>query len=420
MKLKNLPSSKVAGKKFIVRVDYNVPVKNGEIQDSKRVEISTEMIKFLLENGAKQVFLMSHRGRPHVEESWEKTITTNKDLSLKIIIPILEKKLGIGVGFCSDLKSGCEASEEKVVLLENLRFDKGEKKNSKEFAQKLAKLADIYVNDAFSTSHRAHASFAAISELLPSYAGTSLINEVKMLSKLTQDPKKPFVIIVGGAKISDKVSAIENLAKIADTVLVGGGVANNFLKADGFNVAKSYLQDVPADVKKQGVDFVKFADKLLDTNQQEHTLIDDFIPLPKIIYPIDVMVAKNPEAKKSKVVNLMDCEGENCHDKDDMFLDIGPKTIKLFSKVLSGAKTIFWNGPMGVFENEVFAGGTKKIAQAVAKSGAQSILGGGETISAVKKFGLRDEYTYVSTSGGASLEFLSGKELPGLKNILEK
>jgi len=420
MKLKNLPSSKVAGKKFIVRVDYNVPVRNGQIQDSRRVEISTEMIRFLLENGAKRVLLMSHRGRPKTEGSWEKTTIANKDLSLKIIVPVLEKKLGMEVGFCENLQKGCESHQEKVVLLENLRFDKGEEKNSKEFAKKLAGLADIYINDAFSTSHRTHASIDAISELLPSYAGASLIREVEMLSKLTHSPKKPFVMIVGGAKISDKVSAIENLAKIADTVLVGGGVANNFLKAEGFDVAKSYLQDVPADLKKQGVNFVKFANKLLDVNKQEHTLIDDFIPLPKIIYPIDVVVAKNPEAKKGEVVDLMVCEGGNCHDKDDMFLDIGPKTIKLFSKILSGAKTIFWNGPMGVFENEVFADGTREIARAVAKSDTESILGGGDTISAIKKFGLRDKYTYVSTSGGASLEFLSGKELVGLKNIKEK
>lgn len=417
MKLKTLSATKVAGKKFIIRVDYNVPIKNGQIQDSKRIDISLEMIKFLLKNGAKRVILMSHRGRPRVKNSWQKTVVANKDLSLKIIVPVLEKKLGLKVGFCGDLQKECESHEEKVVLLENLRFDKGEKKNSQEFARSLAKLADVYINDAFSTSHRAHASIDAIGKFLPSYAGISLIKEIEMLSKLTHDPKKPFVLIVGGAKISDKVSAIENLAKIADTVLVGGGVANNFLKAEGFDVAKSYLQDVPADLKKQGINFVEFANELLDENRQESTLIDDFIPLPKIIYPIDVVVAKSFEAKKAKVINLMSCKSGSCYKKDDMFLDIGPKTIKLFSKVLSGAKTIFWNGPMGVFENEIFADGTRKIARAVAKSGAQSILGGGDTISAIKKFGLRDKYTYVSTSGGASLEFLSGKELVGLKNI---
>lgn len=417
MNLKTATSQDIKDKRVIVRVDYNVPVKDGQIKDTKRIDISLETINFLLDSGAKQIILMSHLGRPKVKDDYDQTVKDNKELSLEIVVPVLENMTKEKVCFSRSLDKICE---EKIVLLENLRFWEGEKKNDKSFAKKLAHLADIYINDAFSTSHRAHTSVNAIAELLPSFAGFSLKKEVEMLSKLTLEPKKPFVMIVGGAKISDKVSAIENLAKIADTVLVGGGVANNFLKADGFDIAKSYLQDTPADMKKQGVDFVQFADDLLDENKQEHTLIDNFIPIPKIIYPIDVVVAKSLDSKEGKVVNLLQCENKDCYEDDDMFLDIGPRTIKLFSKVLSEAKTIFWNGPMGVFENEEFANGTKKVAKIVAQSNADSILGGGDTISAIKQFNLENEYTYVSTAGGASLDFLSGKELPGLVNLIKE
>lgn len=417
MNLRTLKPQDIKNKRVIVRVDYNVPVKDGEIQDTKRIDISIETISYLLKNEAKQIILMSHLGRPKTKDKYEDTIRENKELSLKVVVPVLENLTKEKISFHQSLEN---INGDKIVLIENIRFWKEEKKNGKTLAKKLAKLADIYVNDAFSTSHRAHTSVSAIAELLPAYAGFSLQKEVEMLSKLTKDPQKPFVMIVGGAKISDKVSAIENLAKIADTVLVGGGVANNFLKADGFNIAKSYLQDVPADMKKQGQNFVEFADKLLDENKQEHTLIDNFIPLPKIIYPIDVLAAKNMDDKKGKEVNLLDCVEGDCYSNDDMFLDIGPRTVKLFSKVIENAKTIFWNGPMGVFENKAFAIGTKKIAHAVALSNGESILGGGDTISAIKKFKFDDDYTYVSTAGGASLEFLSGKELPGLVNITKK
>jgi len=417
MNLRTLKNQDIKNKRVIVRVDYNVPVKDGRIQDTKRIDISLETINFLLKNGAKQIILMSHLGRPKTKDTYEQTIKENKNLSLDVVVPTLEKLTNEKIGFYQSLEIG----EEKIVLLENLRFWEGEKKNDKHLAKNLAKVADIYVNDAFSTSHRAHTSVSAIAEELPSYAGFSLQKEIEMLSKLTKNPRKPFVMIVGGAKISDKVSAIENLAKIADTVLVGGGVANNFLKADGFNIAKSYLQDAPADMKKQGTDFVKFADDLLDDNQQEHTLIDDFIPLPKIIYPIDVIVAKNIDEREGREVNLLKCPNGDCYDEDDMFLDIGPRTIKLFSKVIENAQTIFWNGPMGVFENKAFARGTKKIAHAVELSHGESIIGGGDTISAIKKFKFENEdFTYVSTAGGASLEFLSGKELPGLVNLIEE
>lgn len=416
MNLKHLKDQNVKNKKVIVRVDYNLPIKNGKIQDEKRIEASLETIKYLLKEGAQQIILISHLGRPKLAASVEETMKNNPELTLAKVVPSLESLLGEPVAFCQSF----DLPNDKIILLENLRFHEGEKKDDPKFARQLAKLAEIYVNDAFSTSHRAHVSVSALSTLLPARAGFALIQEVEMLSKLTHAPQRPFVMIVGGAKISDKVSAIANLANLADTVLVGGGVANNFLKAEGFDVAKSYLQDVPADLKKEGLNFVEFADRLLEEAQQEHTLIDNFIPLPKIIYPVDVLAAQSPEAKFATEVNLLKCENQSCYEADDMFLDIGPRTIKLFAKVIAGAKTIFWNGPMGVFENEIFARGTKKIAQAVAESKAESILGGGDTISAIHQFGLEKKYTYVSTAGGASLDFLAGKELPGLKHLVRK
>lgn len=425
MNLKHLKNQKVKDQKVIVRVDYNVPIKAGVVKDSQRIEASIETINYLLKNGAKRIILTSHLGRPKRAETYGQTLKNNQELSLEVILPVLEKLLGRKVLFCQELTeveavaAQAEAKQEQpVILLENLRFHEGEKKDDLTFAKQLAKLADLYVNDAFSTSHRAHVSVSRLATLLPAVAGFALAKEVKMLSKLTQEPRRPFVMVIGGAKISDKVSAIANLTDLADTVLVGGGVANNFLKAEGFDVAKSYLQDVPADLAKEGLDFVEFADKLLEESQQEHTLIDNYIPLPKIIYPVDVLVAKTPEAKSAQETNLLRCENQSCYQPDDMFLDIGPRTIKLFSKVIANAKTIFWNGPMGVFENAVFARGTKKIAQAIAESKAESILGGGDTIAAVDQFNLQDKYTYVSTAGGASLDFLAGKQLPGLKNLL--
>jgi len=242
-----------------------------------------------------------------------------------------------------------------------------------------------------------------------------------MLQSLINNPKRPMVVIVGGAKISDKVDAVTNLTKIADTVLVGGGVANLFLKADAYNIARSYIQDTPADVSKNKTDYVQVAEKLIETTKQQKTLKDGYIPLPKIIYPIDVVAATSANSKKTRVINLADNgyttkKGRN----GDMFLDIGPLTVKLFSEIILSAGSIFWNGPMGVFEKEAFEKGTKDIARAVAKTSATTILGGGDTIRAINKLGLYDRYDYVSAAGGAALEFLSGKMLPGLKPLLKK
>jgi len=225
-------------------------------------------------------------------------------------------------------------------------------------------------------------------------------------------------MVIGGAKISDKVDAVVNLTKIADVVLVGGGVANNFLKAEGVNIAASYVQDTPTNAAQKGVDYVQTAAQLLETTENEPLLLNKQVRVPKIIPPIDVLNGDSLEATSSQVVELYHDLAPDQLDNSDMFLDIGPKTIKIFQKIISQAGTIFWNGPMGVFENEVFSQGTKLIAQAIADSQARTILGGGDTITAIAKFGLQDKYTYVSAAGGAALEFLAGKMLPGIKPLL--
>ncbi|MGD9129617.1 MAG: phosphoglycerate kinase [Candidatus Woesebacteria bacterium] len=417
LKLKILSPQDIQNKTVLLRADYNVPLKekNGKIiiSDDKRIQDSLETINFLLKSNAK-IVIISHLGRPAGK--------AKKELSLKPIAKHLASLLKKSVKFIDDcigdeVESQIKAAQNgEILLLENLRFYPEEKKNNQQFAKQLAKLADIYVNEAFSTSHRSHASFVAVTKYLPSYPGFVLKKEVEALSSLMTQPRRPFIIVIGGAKISDKVAAIEHLAKIADAVLVGGGVANNFLKAEGFDISKSYLQDAPADLKKQGVDYVEIAEELIEDTKQERLLKDNYIPLPKIIYPTDVLAARSVNSKKIVSIDLVD---DHPH-KNLMYLDIGKKTIRLFKELILQAQTIFWNGPMGVFENELFAKGTREIAKAIAKSSATTILGGGDTIAAIKKFKLEHRFDYVSAAGGSALEFLSGKMLPGIKPLIKK
>lgn len=354
---------------------------------------------------------MSHLGRPDgkvVPSLSLKPVSTA--LSRILNQPIKLAKSVVGDQVTKLVKN---LKPKEILMLENNRFEPGETKNDPSLSKKLADLGDIFINDGFSLSHRAHASVVGITKHLPSYAGLTLEKEVSMLSKLTINPKSPFVAIVGGAKISDKINAIKNLSQIADAVLVGGGVANNFLKAEGVDIYSSYMQDVVADEKKRGVDYVKFAKNLINQTKKDKVLLNGFIPIPKIVYPIDVIAADGPE----KITSIHQVQLVNNHldeKQTAMYLDIGPKTQKLFSEIISQAETIFWNGPMGMFENPHFEKGTKTIAQSVASSKATSVLGGGDTISAIKKFNLTDKYDYVSASGGASLEFLGGKKLPGI------
>lgn len=418
----------ISNKKVIIRVDYNVPLVEvdgqWQVRDDKRIKNSLKTINFLLENKAK-VVLISHLGRPKSKD--------DQQFSLAPVAQYMQAKLNLPVSFVDDcvgekVKAAIEQLPAgQILLLENLRFYAEEKKNDEQFAQQLASLAEVYVNEAFSNSHRAHASMVGIPKHLPSFAGFSLADEVENLGALIIEPKRPFVIVVGGAKIADKVEAVRNLSNLADIVLVGGGVANNFLKADGIEVHKSYLQDVSSDLDKENINYVEFADKLINDNRTERILKDGYIPLPKILYPSDVIAAAPavmentdvsvPKVEDTQLIDLYKDYKDTPDDKDLMYLDIGPKTIRLYQEVLLQAGTIFWNGPMGVFEKDAFNRGTLEIARAIAKSGAMTVLGGGDTIAAIKKFDLADRYDYVSAAGGASLDFLAGKELPGLKAL---
>lgn len=414
MNLNTITAKAVTNKKVLVRVDFNVPLKKkGQtflVADDTRVKNALKTIRFLLEHSA-QVILISHLGRPEGK--------FDLDLSLLPIAQHLSKLINQEILFTSLDEMLEDLPANQLIMLENLRFYPGEKKNDLQFAKKLASLAQVYVNESFSTSHRAHASVEAITGLLPSFAGLALTEETKYLTELIEDPARPFVVVVGGAKISDKVSAIKKLSQVADNVLVGGGVSNNFLSAEGFDIASSYMQDHPADSSKEDLDFVKFADQLLDENKQEFSLLDNKYPIPKIVYPIDVLTGKSIKANSSKALNLLDPKNKDIPD-DLMFLDIGPKTILLYQQIIAQAKTIFWNGPMGVFENKEFSSGTKKIAQAIAQSKAKTIIGGGDTIRAIDDLHLEKKYSYISTAGGASLELLSGKILPGIKPLIKK
>ena len=418
MKLRLPTNLDVKNKKVLVRVDYNVPLKKTkdgwQVEDDQRIISSLETIKFLQKNHAK-IILITHLGRPKGK--------FKIGLSSQPVAKYLTQKLGIKTNFINEcvgakVKQAInQLSAGDILLLENLRFHVQEKKNDKKFAKQLATLADIYINEAFSSSHRAHASTEGITHYLPSFAGFGLQKEISTLHKLMTEPKHPFLIIVGGAKISDKIGALENLLQIADGVLVGGAVANNFLKAQGIETHKSYLQDTPADLKKEGVNFIKLADELIQETKTEKILKDGYIPLSKIIYPVDVVAAASPDSTKTQIIDLTHDMKDSTHDKNLMYLDIGPKTIKLYQELISQAGSVFWNGPMGYFEKAPFKKGTIKIAQALAKSKAKTIAGGGDTVDAINDLNLKNDFTYVSTAGGASLVFLAGQKLRALKPL---
>ena len=400
MNLKTLPDADVKDKTVLLRVDYN-----GAAADDTRIRLTLPTLHYLLDRNCR-IIIVSHNGRPDGR--------VIPSLSLKPIAKRLSKLLRHPVQTIAHCQ-GTPVTQAVAVLkpghilmLENIRFCAGETDNDPALAKFLASLADIIVNDAFSASHRAHASVSGVAKYSPMIAGLYLEKEVKMLSHLLKNPKTPFVVIIGGAKVSDKVAVVEHLGKIADVVLVGGGVANNFLKADGKPVFNSYLEDVIVDKTKRHLDFVKLAHQLLASNHG------------KIVYPIDVIAATNFKSSSTTVINLINPLSFTQLNPKLMYLDIGPNTIKLYREIILQAETIFWNGPMGVFEKKPFETGTLKIASAIAKSPALSVLGGGDTITAIQKFGFADRYDYVSAAGGAALEFLAGKSLPGLTPMLVK
>ncbi|PKN97166.1 MAG: phosphoglycerate kinase [Chloroflexi bacterium HGW-Chloroflexi-4] len=378
------------GKKVLVRVDFNVPTKDGVVGDDTRIQAALPTIKYLVEQGA-AVILCSHLGRPKggLEEKY----------SMKPVAEHLAKLLGAPVAFATDCigPAAAEAAAAlkpgSVLLLENTRFHAEEEKNDMEMAKQLASLADLYVNDAFGTAHRAHASTEGVTHFLPGVAGFLLEKEIKYLGQVVADPKKPFVAIMGGAKISDKIGVIKNLLTKADFVLIGGGMANTFFKAQGLDMADSLVEDEALETAKS---------LLKDAGS-------------KLMLPVDVVLADKFDAeaqsKPAKVGNV---------EAGWRILDIGPETVAAYSKVIDGAATVVWNGPMGVFEFPRFAKGTFDVAKAVAACKGVTVVGGGDSVAAIQESGLADKITHISTGGGASLEMLEGLELPGVAALQDK
>lgn len=392
---KTIEDIQVNGKKVLVRCDFNVPMdENKNITDDIRIKGALPTIKFLVENGAK-VILMSHLGRPKGE--------VNKAFSLEPVAQRLAELLQKEVIFAADdvvvgesaKKAVSNMKEGEIVLLENVRFRK-DTKNDMDYAKELASLADIFVNDAFGTAHRAHSSTAGVADYLPAVAGYLIEREVKIMGDALTTPKKPFVSILGGAKVSDKIGVIQNLIEKVDSLIIGGGMAFTFLKAKGYEVGTSLLEEDKIDLAKD----------LMAKAEQKGV---------KMLLPIDVVVAT--EFKADADHKTVDADNM---PSDMMGLDIGPKSVKLFSEAIKNAQTVVWNGPMGVFEMPAFAVGTKEVAKAVAECEGTTIIGGGDSAAAVEQLGYADKMTHISTGGGASLEFLEGKTLPGIAALEDK
>jgi phosphoglycerate kinase len=387
---KNVTDMDVNGKKVLVRVDFNVPVKEGKVGDDTRIRAALPTIRYLLEHNA-AVILCSHLGRPKGGP--------DPAFSLKPVGDHLAGLLGRPVLFAADfagpisVEAAAGLKSGDVLLLENTRFDPGETKNNPELSNKLASLADIYVNDAFGSAHRAHSSTEGVAHLLPAVSGFLMEKEIRYLGEAIANPQRPFIAILGGAKVSDKIGVIRNLLKITDQVLIGGGMANTFFKAQGFSLGDSLVEA-----------------EVLDTARE--LLAEGGA---RLVLPVDVVIADrmDNEAEKKIIPTGPVPDGWR-------ILDIGPKTVDLYGAAIQKAKTVVWNGPMGVFEMPNFATGTFQVAKAVADSGATSIVGGGDSVAAINQSGLAGNITHISTGGGASLEMLEGLTLPGVAALLDK
>ena len=420
---KTITDVDVAGRKVLLRCDFNVPQdkKTGAITDDKRIRAALPTIQYLLDKGA-AVIACSHLGKPNAtfadfvkkqtekgkdpatltEDEWKKSLAK---LTLAPVAVRLGELLGRPVIFAADT-IGPDAQAKaaalkpgELLLLDNTRFDKGETKNKPEFAEALAALAGpegLFVSDAFGTVHRAHASTAGVAAHLPAVSGLLIQKELAVMGTALESPKRPFVAILGGAKVSDKIGVINNLLEKADTIIIGGGMAYTFLKAKGYEVGKSLLE----------ADKVDYAKEMLAKAAERGV---------RLLLPVDTAVLDRFENSYEYQVVPADAIPADC-----MGLDIGPETVKLFSEAIHGAGTVVWNGPMGVFEFSAFAEGTKAVARALAESGAVTIVGGGDSAAAVEQLGFADKMTHISTGGGASLEFLEGKELPGVACLLDK
>ena len=390
MKLKTFLPGDITGKKVLVRVDFNVPLDNGKVADITRICAHLPTLRALKAAGAK-VALVSHFGRPKGK--------VDPTYSLEPVGEELEKITGWDVRFIPecigpDVRKACEEWGNEVLLLENVRFHAEEEKNDMVFAQKLAENFDVFVMDAFSAAHRAHSSTRAVAEILPSFAGLLIVKETEMLKAVRDDPKKPFVLILGGSKVSDKIAVVENMMKTVDTILIGGGMAFTFFKAKGLEIGKSLCE----------TDKIEFASKMLDEAEKLGV---------KMLLPLDVLAAD--EFKADSPYSLV---APDAIPSDKMGLDIGPETIKAFTEVITSSKTVLWNGPMGVFEMPAFSKGTEAVAQALVKAtemGAFTVVGGGDSAAAIAQFGYEEKVSHVSTGGGASLEFFEGKILPGIE-----
>ncbi|MDU4670922.1 MAG: phosphoglycerate kinase [Finegoldia magna] len=395
MNKKTLKDLNVENKRVLVRVDFNVPIKDGIITDTNRIEASISTIKYLIDNNAK-VILMSHLGRPKGEPKPEFTLKPVADKLSEIIGQEVKFFDNDKVVDDSVIEKSKQLQPKEIMLIQNTRFRKEEEKNDEEFSKELSQLAEIYVNDAFGTSHRAHASNVGVSKFLPSAVGFLVQKEIEIMGKALEDPERPFTAILGGAKVSDKIGVIENLLDKVDTILIGGAMAYTFIKSQGKDVGKSLIEEDKLDLAKS----------LLEKAQEKGV---------KIFLPVDFVAAKEmTEDADSKVINIDE------FTEDIAGFDIGTKTIKIFDEEIQKSKTIVWNGPMGVFEIKQFSNGTFEIANSLVNSDAATIVGGGDSASAIAKSGNKDKVTHVSTGGGASLEFLEGKVLPGIDCIDER
>ncbi len=430
---KSVEDISVAGKKVLVRCDFNVPLKDGVITDDNRIQGALPTIKYLLANGA-AVILCSHLGRPHnifsetlkldkkekkkvealpEEERAEATAKylekAKGDITKLSLAPVaarLSECLGVNVVMAKDVVGEDAVSKAaalkagEVMLLENVRFHEEEEKNNPDFAKKLASLAEIYVNDAFGTAHRAHASTAGVADYLPAVCGYLINKEITVMGKALADPDRPFVAILGGAKVSDKLNVINNLLEKVDTLIIGGGMAYTFLKAQGKGIGKSLLDEGKLD----------YCTEMLKKAEEKGV---------KILLPVDTVCALSfPDPIDGEIETVTVSVDEIPEEMQG--LDIGPKTRELFANAVLAAKTVIWNGPMGVFENPTLAVGTKAVAQALADSDATTIVGGGDSAAACQTLGYGDKITHISTGGGASLEFLEGLELPGIACLNNK
>jgi len=391
---KTIKDVDVAGKRVLVRVDFNVPLDGESVTDDTRVRAALPTLRYLIDHGAK-VIICSHLGRPKGEP--------DPQFSLRPVRRTLQRLLGRNVFFAPETV-GEETTESverlqagEIIILENLRFNPGEKANDPEFAKQLAALADIYVNDAFGAAHRAHASTEGVTAYLPAYAGLLLAREIETLTDMLAEPQRPFVAILGGSKVSDKFGVIDRLIDCVDVLLIGGGMAFTFLVAKEIGIGKSIVEP----------DWVEPAKKMLDKAAEKGC---------DLVLPTDFVVADAfAEDAETKIV------GREEIPDSMMGLDIGPSTTEVFKHEIARAKTIFWNGPMGVFEMKPFENGTKEVAEAVARNNrAASIIGGGDSVAALKKFDLEDRVTFVSTGGGASMKLLEGAELPGVEALLDR